>query len=566
MKLSKLKTGFCKFNCCDILMWVVPLLLIVPNIVLDITEIQYTITTCIANVLLPLGVYWLATSLHRRAATAVLLLIPFMVLAAFQIVLIFLYGESIIAIDMFLNVVTTNFNEATELLGNLTSAIITVCVLYAPPIIAAIFASVKHIESSVCQRQVVRYTGAVTTVFGAIALALATMSPTFAIDRQIFPINVISNMVSAYDRTIQTNRYFETSADFSFDAEITDSIAPDIVVLVIGETSRTDNWQLGGYGRHTNPRLSKREGLVFFNRAISESNTTHKSVPLLMSHLDADAFGDSIFCTKGVIDAFDEAGFSTAWFSNQRRNGALIDFFGMAADSVKFITDDRSAHYDMELCELLHDFWADNVREKSFVVLHTYGSHFNYRDRYPEAYRVYDNDSYIDASALCRDELINAYDNTIVYTDAVVDSIISIVEASDRSAAVLYLSDHGEDVFDDYRGRFLHASPTPTFEQVHVPMIVWLSQQYSAANPEIVSALNGNVNKNVSSSRSVFHTLLSLAHISSPKYRAEASLCDSAFVEPTRVYLTDYNEAVALPESGMRDIDFEQFKLHSISY
>lgn len=547
-------------------MWVVPLLLIVPNVVLDITEIQYSAMTRIANVLLPLGIYWLATSLHRRAATAVLLLIPFMVLAAFQIVLIFLYGESIIAIDMFLNVVTTNFNEATELLGNLTSAIITVCVLYAPPIIAAIYACVKHIESRLCQRKVVSRLGAVMTVFGVIALAVAAMSPAFAIDRQIFPVNVISNMVSACDRTMQTSRYFETSADFCFDAEMTDSIAPDVVVLVIGETSRVDNWQLGGYDRQTNPRLCKRDGLVFFNRAISESNTTHKSVPLLMSHLDADAFGDSIFCSKGVIDAFDEAGFATAWFSNQRRNGALIDFFGMAADSVTFITDDRCAHYDMELCALLQNFLADNGGEKSFVVLHTYGSHFNYRDRYPEAYRVYDNDSYIDASVLCRDELINAYDNTIVYTDAVLDSIISIVESSARSAAVLYLSDHGEDIFDDYRGRFLHASPTPTFEQLHVPMMVWLSQQYSAANPEIVRALNGNVDKNVSSSRSVFHTLMSLAHISSPRYRAEASVCDSAYTEPTRVYLTDYNEAVTLTQSGLREVDFEQFKLHSIDY
>ena len=99
-----------------ILMWALPLLLIVPNVILDITEQYYSVAARIANVALPLGVYLLLMSWSRKVGRTTLFLIPVMVLCAFQIVLIYLYGESIIAIDMFLNVVTTNYHEAAELL------------------------------------------------------------------------------------------------------------------------------------------------------------------------------------------------------------------------------------------------------------------------------------------------------------------------------------------------------------------------------------------------------------------------------------------------------------------
>ena len=162
---------------------------------------------------------------------------------------------------------------------------------------------------------------------------------------------------------------------------VSDSIPP-VFVLVIGETSRADNWQLNGYRRPTNPRLSRRTGIINCPKALSESNTTHKSVPLMMSHLDAYTFGDSIYSTRGIIDAFAEAGFRTAWISNQQRNGQLIDFFGEKADEVTFIGDDGEHHFDMELCPLLRKTLRKHSHDKLFVVLHTYGSHYNYNERY----------------------------------------------------------------------------------------------------------------------------------------------------------------------------------------
>ncbi len=109
--------------------------------------------------------------------------------------------------------------------------------------------------------------------------------------------------------------------------------------MVIGETSRSANWSIYGYNRETNPELTKIKGLTAFCHVLTESNTTHKSVPMLMSSVTAHDF-NSIYRQKGIITAFKEAGYRTAFFSNQRYNHSFIDFFGKEADICDFIKED----------------------------------------------------------------------------------------------------------------------------------------------------------------------------------------------------------------------------------
>jgi len=549
----------------SILLWVLPLLLIVPNVVLDITEQYYSVASRIANVALPLGVYLLLAALSRKVGRTALFMIPVMVLCAFQIVLIYLYGESIIAIDMFLNVVTTNYHEAIELLSNLGFAIAVVCMLYLPPIIAGIVLCVKKQYTGKTERRRAAAAGLVFSCAGLVAFTAAFMtSDGYKPHRELFPVNVCYNMGMACYRTALTKEYKSTSADFRFGAYANIDSVPPVIVLVIGETSRADNWQLNGYGRETNPRLSRRGNLVSYGKALSESNTTHKSVPLLMSHLPAECFGDSIYNVKSVISAFGEAGYRTAWISNQQHNGSLIGFFGEEADYIDFLTKNGRYRLDMELCGPLERFVSENQSEPLFAVLHTYGSHFNYTERYPAEYSRFKPDRDMHASRRNRARLINAYDNTILYIDAMLDSVASILDRSCRPAAMLYLTDHGEDIFDDGRERFLHASPTPTYWQLHVPMILWLSDSYVAEHPERLAAAREHQDLDVSSSRSVFHTLLSLGNVSAPVYNAMAALTEEAYTEPERLYVNDYNEGVKLSRAGLRKPDFERLEAENI--
>ncbi len=566
MKLSEYKNTPHHTLLPVLLLWAVPLLLIVPNIWLDITE-PYTVAEKAVNALLPLGIYFLIMSFWHRNAIAALCLIPAMILAAFQIVLLFLYGESIIAIDMFLNVLTTNVHEATELLRNLGIAIITVLALYLPVIVLSIIAVCRHCRLSEHERHAGLVTGASITLTGIVTLIVALCgSQGYNASRKLFPLNVSSNMFSAAERFEAAKNYYTASDNYTFNATsaLTDSIPP-VFVLVIGETSRADNWQLNGYARPTNPCLSRRDGIVSFSRALSESNTTHKSVPLLMSALDCEDFADSIFCVRGIIDTFAEAGYSTVWLSNQRRNNSLIDFFGNRADLHRFLTDDGNRHFDMELVPHLKSAIDSTCSRPVFAVLHTYGSHFNYKERYPAEYAYFLPEPSAEAEAANRDGLINAYDNTILYTDAVLDSIMNTLEATGRPAALLYLADHGEDIFDDNRHRFLHASPTPTYWQIHVPMVLWINCAMRQTRHGLYETALANRNRNVSSSRSAFHTLVSLAGVNTPQLKPDASLVSTSYREPRRVYLNDYNEAVTLEESGLKKQDFEMLEKHGIS-
>ncbi len=564
MKHSKLHKIFSQDGAWATLqLWLVPLLLIVPNIALDFTEHLYTTTERVVNIILPVGVYILLMSAWRRNGITTYCLLPIMVLCAFQIVLLFLYGESIIAIDMFLNVVTTNSREAGELLMNLRTAIAVVCLLYLPPLILAGVALKRHSRLTDRQRKPGLAIGAFLSLIG---IAIACTPDDYQPERRLFPVNVTANIFTAAERTKATMAYMDESDAYRFGAKSArnDSV-PEIYVLVIGETSRADNWQINGYERQTTPRLSQRNGLISFSKVLSENNTTHKSVPLLLSHLRCEQFADSIYCVRSIIDAFNECGYATAWISNQRRNGALIDFFGSRADYSNFITDDGTIHHDLDLIPYLQKQIAENHNKKLFIVLHTYGSHFNYVERYTPEYDLFGTSSSVDASVENRQALVNAYDNTIVYTDAVVDSIISTVESTGRSSAVLYVADHGEDIFDDYRNRFLHSSPTPTYWQIHVPMVLWLSEGYRAAHPEKYQSALANADKNISSSRATFHTLMSLAGIEAPCYRNSDAVCDSTFESSERIYLNDYNEAVTLEQSGFRAIDFNELLSRNIS-
>ena len=564
-KYKNLTPGWCIATAA--LLWLLPALLVLPNIWLDYTEVAYSSVEKAVNVLLPLGVYCIIMSLWRNTGATVLLLFPLMFLCSFQIVLLCLYGESVIAIDMFLNVVTTNSSEAAELLENLWAAVLAVCALYLPAEALAAVMVVKKIFTPRAVRIPIGVAGCVIALAGVVCVVCGAVSPGgYRAERRLFPVNAISNMFTAVERTELAEAYKDTSRDFSFQpCTVRPADGPEVYVMVIGETSRAGNWQLNGYSRPPNPRLARRHGMVTCHRALSESNTTHKSVPLMMSHLTASEFGDSIYRCKSIIDAFREAGFSTAWFSNQKRNHSLIDFFGEEASVCEFLTDDGKYHYDTELCGRLKSFLDHNCGRRCFVVLHTYGSHFDYKERYPQEYNCFTPDNSMRANKENRTGLVNAYDNSIRYADAVIDSIISVVASKNVPAALVYAADHGEDIFDDARGRFLHASPTPTYYQMHVPMLVWMSDAYRACRPEAFDALLVNSGKNVSTSRSVFHTLLSLAGVSSHVFDPSAALTSPQYTEPARVYLDDYNEAVPLAQSGLREPDFIALKNARIS-
>ena len=238
----------------------------------------------------------------------------------------------------------------------------------------------------------------------------------------------------------------------------------EIYVYVIGEASRAANWQLYGYHRETNPCLTRTEGLVVFRNTVTQSNTTHKSVPLILSSVKTDQH-EELYRRKGLPALFKETGFKTWFLSNQRPQGAMIDKLAKDADSLVYLPEPR---YDMQLLEAMKRVIAEDPEHDLLIILHCYGSHFTYHQRYPREFARFLPDDNVAINRKNVEKLVNAYDNSIYYTDHFLSQTIEYLRSLENDcSALLYCADHGEDILDDERERFLHASPTTTFYQLY---------------------------------------------------------------------------------------------------
>ena len=539
------------------------LVLIIPNLVLAVTE-QLTAGGRVAGIVMPLAVYGLIMSLSRKTGRTMILMFPVLFLGAFQMVLTYLYGRGPIAVDMWLNLVTTNSGEVDELLSQLLPAIVWVVVIYVPTIAlaATLWAKKRWANGAMVKalRLPALFATAGALLFTALLSGLTPYSPT----NDMFPLNAVCNLGMAFGRQTASVEYKETSKDFRFYAKCSfEDKEPETLVLVIGETSRADNWQLYGYSRKTNPLLMQVKGLTVFTNYMSQSNTTHKSVPILLSLAEADNY-DILYHTKGIMQAFREAGYHTVFLSNQQRNHSFIDFLGEQADDCLFLRDSHPDNaYDTDLLVPLAQKLARQKGKRTFIVLHTYGSHFSYADRYPDFMREFKNDQYDGAKREYRPQLINAYDNSICQTDLLLRRIIEQLAAHGGSAAMVYTSDHGEDIFDDARHLFLHASPFPSFWQLHVPLVVWTSPAYRERHADIARCLNANRRKRAESN-SVFHTLLTMGGVTTSYRNDSLSLASPSFTPHRRLFIDDHNEPRPYSESMQKE-DFEAMQRHGIN-
>ena len=553
--------------------------LAIPNVALCFTE-HMPVLACVANVVLPVSLYTLLMTLSPKVGRQVWYMFILIFFAAFQIVLLYLFGRGVIAVDMFLNLVTTNPGEAMELLNNLVPAVATVFILYIPLLVFAAMSWSRHrTENRAFLKRVRRYSYygvAVGMVFVALSYVAYPKDSDFdyRAEDHVYPANIFYNLYLACRESGRVANYRDAVAHFRFNAKSAHAAdSTEVYVLVIGETARADNFQLYGYARQTNPLLSKTDGLCVFSHVLSQSNTTHKSVPMLLSAASAENH-DRLYREKSLITAFREAGFHTSFVSNQQPNHSFIDFFGEEADDFLFIRsavsvingDVTAQTSDERLLPYVKNILAKK-RKKELIVLHTYGSHFNYRDRYPRRRVKFLPDTPTEAEAKNRASLLNAYDNTILQTDFLLHSIITMLRESGAQAAMLYTSDHGENIFDDSRKRFLHASPTPSCYGIHVPLMVWTSDAYRAQYPDVVTALNANRTKDVQSSASVFPTMLSIAGISAACVSdvMPQSLANPSFRSSGRRYLNDHNRSVTLKQAGFADIDFEMLQQWGIA-
>lgn len=538
------------------------LALMLPNLVLAFTE-GYNGWSAVAGVVLPLGLYLLTTLLTRRVSLIGLAMLPVLGLCVVQVVLLYLYGGSIIAVDMFTNIMTTNSTESRELLRGLTPIIVLVLLLYLPLIYAIVRQSGSHryrLTEKVRFRAA--FTGAVLTIIGVQLIYPAERVADDNILRsELFPVNVLYNFRIALGNRIAAGRYHRTSAAFDYDAVRSEATSQrEIYIYVIGESSRAANWSLYGYDRITTPRLAEREDICIFKSVTTQSNTTHKSVPLMLSSVDAAEY-EEMFCRKGLAALFDEVGFRSCFISTQSPQGAMVDNFASECDTVIYM---GTSGYDCRLVQEVRRE-VESSTDNLLFILHCYGSHYCYNQRYPADFALFQPADEVAVNARNIEVLRNSYDNTILYTDYLLDSIAEYLSSLDACAAMLYCSDHGEALYDDERGRFLHASTMVTYYHLHVPALIWFSEEYRALRPE-KAAMAARHRWSPATTRAMFHTLADVAAIESRYVDSRRSLVSAEYNEQApRLYLDDRNRAVRLDRRiGITDLDRRMFLLHGV--
>lgn len=317
-----------------------------------------------------------------------------------------------------------------------------------------------------------------------------------------------------------------------------------LTVLVVGESARAENFGILGYNRNTTPQLQKEQGLIAFTDVHSCGTETAVSVPCMFSNMGRKDYNASTAKTQeGLLDILKRAGLEVVWRDNQSGCKGTCD---------RVTLNDVSNSIDAELCannecrdeillKGLQNF-IDHLDKDTVLVLHQMGSHGpEYFKRYPKAFEKFTPVCESNALDNCsKESIVNGYDNTLLYTDHVVASLIDMLRSNQEKVdtAMIYLSDHGESL-GEYN-LFLHGTPymLAPDQQKHVPMLAWFSDSYKKAFSLSTDCLGKSAN-NPLSQDNLFHSILGLLQVNTLVYEPALDMFAGCRTTPDNTLLSE---------------------------
>ncbi|MHA3982899.1 phosphoethanolamine transferase [Acinetobacter venetianus] len=337
----------------------------------------------------------------------------------------------------------------------------------------------------------------------------------------ISPQNMIASFASYYKKKApKENLPLVTYGEDATMQKTDASKLPKLMVLVVGETARAENFSLNGYSKNTNPKLSKQD-IINFSQVSSCGTATAVSVPCMFSGMPREDYDESLANHReGLLDIAKRAGYQVTWIDNNsgcKGTCDRVEEFKIPEPIQKKWCKDEECFDDI-LIDSLKAYLATIPKDDTrphLVVLHQMGSHGPaYYKRVPPQYKFFKPTCDTNAIQGCsRDELLNSYDNTLLYTDYVLDSLIETLKtATQYETGLWYLSDHGESTGES--GMYLHGAPyaiAPS-QQTHVPMLMWFSDMWKQQAQKQMSCLSQQRQKELSQDN-LFPTMLSLLDV-----------------------------------------------------
>lgn len=334
----------------------------------------------------------------------------------------------------------------------------------------------------------------------------------------IVPINYVRNIY----RVIKMKKQEKSSKEFNkitnefIKSENIFNDRKNLVVIVVGESVRAKNWGLNGYERNTSEFLDKhRDNIVNFTNVESCGSSTFVSVPCIFSHMKGSNFSiNKAKNTENILDIFKNFGFDVFWLSN---NGDCKN----VCSRVNFKYVSSTNDFDDKLFEEAKVIVENSNNKNTILVLHQRGSHGPlYYKQYPEDFDKYQPSCKSDIKDCNIQDVINSYDNSILYTSYILSEFIDFLKQQRNydNILLLYVSDHGESFGE--KNMFMHAGPyiLTKDEQWKVPMFIW-SQGYSFNRRNLLEMSNKKLSHD-----NIFHSLLGLFGIYGNYYNFDLDL------------------------------------------
>jgi lipid A ethanolaminephosphotransferase len=309
----------------------------------------------------------------------------------------------------------------------------------------------------------------------------------------------------------------------------------ELIIMVVGETARADRFSLNGYSRETNPRLKQKNAISFTNFWACGTSTA-VSVPCMFL-LDGDSKGPAAIKTQeNLLDVLQHSKVNVLWRDNNSDSKGVairVPYQDFKSPKVNPVCDTECR--DEGMLVGLQAYIESHPTGDIFIVLHQMGNHGPaYSRRYPpefEKFKPACKDS--DLNRCSREEIGNAYDNAILYTDHFLAKAIELLEKNDSKfeTALFYVSDHGESLGEN--GLYLHGLPKAIAPdaQLHIPAVMWFGSNFDKLN-KLELLVKSKIRY---SHNNVFHTILGLLEIESTTYSPAMDMLDKArFLEKPR--------------------------------
>ena len=399
-------------------------------------------------------------------------------------------------------------------------------------------------------RQPIRFAGAGKQLLSNVGVLVAALGAfagvLFAFFQSIAPVMhdntqvryLINPLNSFYALGRVAAKPFEAGAsvilplgeDAKLGAQYTAQTKPPLLILVLGETARSRNFAVNGYGRDTTPVLAK-ENIASQRNAWSCGTSTAASVPCMFSNLGREAYDSRPGNYEGMLDVLNRAGLAVLWIDNQSGCKGVCDRVANVPSvdanypPVASMCTGNECQDEIMLHRLeqrIAALPADKRAKGVVVVLHQMGSHGPaYSLRSPPAFKKFLPECTNSALQSCSTaEVLNVYDNSIVYTDHVLGRTIAWLKAqeSQNSTAMVYVSDHGESLGEN--NLYLHGMPYSVAPDVQkrVPWITWLSPQFEQRTRVTTACLQQQLDAPISHDN-YFHSVLGLMNVQTVTYQ-----------------------------------------------